>query len=420
LFSTCILNGLIIVFGGDTMNKETTNIPDFLNPNWLRKHIFDILHFYYPRCIDYTNGGYFNCFLDDGTICDYQIKHLIGTCRFIYNFSIGSMLSGSSWCFDAAVHGLKFLKEHHLDKVNGGYFWILKGQKVTNSTKFAYGHAFVLLAVSTAYRAGIPWAATLIEYLYNILELHFWEPEYELYKDEINSDWSIISPYRGQNANMHLCEAMMAAYEATLDRKYLKRAYQLAKSVTLKLASQSGGMIWEHYYPNWEINWNYKESGNEFRPIGFIPGHSIEWSKLLLLLENSHPKAWMLPRAKELYHEALERGRDSEYDGLYYSLSPEGKVTDTDKYYWVIAETIGASALMAMRTAEQQYWYNYQSIFTYAWTYFVDKRYGGWYQLLNRQNQKYNNIKSPPPKTDYHPITNCYEAIRGFSQYPVF
>jgi mannose/cellobiose epimerase-like protein (N-acyl-D-glucosamine 2-epimerase family) len=158
--------------------------------------------------------------------------------------------------------------------------------------------------------------------------------------------------------------------------------------------------------------------GNEFRPIGFIFGHSIEWSKLLLLLENNHPGAWMLPRATELYHMGLV-GWDNEYGGLYYSHSPEGRIIDPDKYYWVMAEAIGASALMGARTNEQQYWCNYQSIFSYVWTYFVDKRYGGWYPKLSRQNQKYSNVKSPQTKTDYHSITNYYEVIRRFIQYQV-
>lgn len=287
---------------------------DFINPEWLKSHIFHILNFYYPKCLDYKNGGYYNCFLDDGTICDYETKHLVGTARFIYIFSIGAILDSepSGW-LNAAEHGLRFLQEFHLDKQYGGYYWMLKGQKVTNSTKFAYGHAFVLLAVSKAYQAGISWAGKLIDYVYEVLEQHFWEPEYELYADEISADWTKVSSYRGQNANMHMCEAMIAAYEATLDHKYLKRACQLARSVTLKLASQSGGMIWEHYNSNWEIDWNYRETNEtakEFRPEGFIPGHSIEWSKLLLMLHRHCSKAWMVQKSEYLYHAALKKGVD--------------------------------------------------------------------------------------------------------------
>ena len=42
--------------------------------------------------------------------------------------------------------------------------------------------------------------------------------------EEFARDWSEISQYRGQNSNMHLTEALMAAYEATGDKSYLGKA----------------------------------------------------------------------------------------------------------------------------------------------------------------------------------------------------
>lgn len=389
----------------------------FRDPSWLREHIFSILEFYYPTCIDFENGGYYSCFLDDGTICDDKTKHLVSTCRFIYNFSIGAILRGSPAYVPAAEHGLRFLQNHHLDQINGGYFWLLKGNKLAESNKYAYGHAFVLLAASRAYQAGIKWARTIIEYVFDVLEDHFWQEEHELYADQISSDWTNVSPYRGQNANMHLCEAMLAAFESTNDTKYLQRAYQLAKSVTIKLASQSGVLIWEHYDVNWNIDWTYIEtsqSKREFRPYGFIPGHSIEWSKLLLILERHVAQPWLVQRARQLFQSAWSKSQDIQYGGLFYSLTPEGALMDTDKYYWVMAETIGASALLAERLEEEFYWNVYDLTFAYSSVYLIDHRYGGWYQKLYRTNLKYGNVKSPPPKTDYHPIANCYEAIRSF------
>lgn len=371
--------------------------------------------------MDYKSGGYFNCFLDDGTICDYETKHLVGISRFIYIFSIGSILGNKSeWCINALEHGLKFLQEFHFDHKNGGYYWMLKGQRITNSTKFAYGHAFVLLSASKAYQAGITYAANIIDYTYKTLEDHFWEPKYKLYADEINSDWSKVSPYRGQNSNMHLCEAMIAAYEATLNQKYLKRAYELAKSVTIDLASQSGGMIWENYHSDWKIDWTYyeaDESLRQFRPKGFVPGHSIEWSKLLLMLERHCHKEWLVEKSEYLYHAGVSKGLDNKYGGVFYLLSKEGRVKDTDKYYWVMAETIGASALIAAKKNSWYYWNIYNFIFSYCWIFFVDKIYGGWYNILNRENKRYSNIKSPVTKTDYHPVANLYETIRTLTEW---
>ncbi|WP_445486802.1 AGE family epimerase/isomerase [Niallia sp. 03133] len=390
----------------------------YSNPEWLKQQIEDILGFYYPRCIDKENGGFFQCFLDDGTICDYQTKNLIGTSRFIYIFSIGAMIGHASWCIPAIEHGIKFMQEHHLDKKYGGLFWTLDGTKASDSSKLTYGHAFAFLAVSKAYQAGVKAAYPLMQYLYDIAENYLFEEEHQLYLDEYNRDWSTPSSYRGQNANMHMCEAMIAAYEATSEKKYLTRAYTLAKNVTVHLTSQSGGLIWEHYDADWKIDWDYKEQNQslkEFRPNGFILGHSIEWSKLLLMLERHISEPWITAKSSELYELGFKKGYDSTYGGLYMSLTKEEKLLDTDKTYWVIAESIGASALSAKRLQSASRQKNYETLLTYAGKYFVDQKYGGWYQLLNRENHKYSNVKSPVNKTDYHPIANYYEAIRAFS-----
>ena len=53
--------------------------------------------------------------------------------------------------------------------------------------------------------------------------------------------------HRGQNANMHACEAAIAAFEATQDEMFLQRALTIARRVTVELRSQTQGIIWEHY-----------------------------------------------------------------------------------------------------------------------------------------------------------------------------
>ena len=117
----------------------------------------------------------------------------------------------------------------------------LNGNKAVDQTNYTYGLAFVMLAYSSAIKMGLhDYKAALAE-TWDILEQRFWQPEAAIYADEASADWSVLSPYRGQNANMHACEACLAAYEATEDNKYLDKAYQLAQTVTVKLAAMSDG-----------------------------------------------------------------------------------------------------------------------------------------------------------------------------------
>ena len=85
----------------------------------------------------------------------------------------------------------------------------------------------------------------------------------------------MVDNYRGQNANMHACEAALWAFEATGQKEpYLSRAKTLANSVVKTLGSLTvpqkarsaktpqfsekvAGFIWEHYDTEWNINYDY-------------------------------------------------------------------------------------------------------------------------------------------------------------------
>ena len=80
---------------------------------------------------------------------------------------------------------------------------------------------------------------------------------------------------------MHMCEAMLSAFEATGEEKYLNRAHLLAKRICVDLASKANGLVWEHYKTDWTHDWEYNHDDpkNLFRPYGYLPGHFTEWSK---------------------------------------------------------------------------------------------------------------------------------------------
>ncbi len=106
----------------------------------------------------------------------------------------------------------------------------------------------------------------------------------------------------------------------------------------------------------------------------------------------------------------MKMGWDSQFGGLYYVADPDGMVCDSDKYFWVQAESIAAAALLARRTGNACYWQWYNRIWAYSWRYMVDHEYGAWFRILSRNNRKYDNLKSPAGKTDYHTMGACYEV----------
>jgi mannose/cellobiose epimerase-like protein (N-acyl-D-glucosamine 2-epimerase family) len=391
---------------------------DFRSRAFLLDHIRHTMAFYHPRCID-PAGGFFHFFKDDGTVYDAHTRHLVSSTRFVFNYAMAYLHFGDPAYRDAVRHGVAFLRDAHRDPATGGYAWLLEHGRVADATHHCYGLAFVVLAYAKAIEAGCDEARPYLDETWQLMETHFWQAEHGLYADEAKPDWTVL-PYRGQNANMHACEAMLAAYEATQEARYLQRARTLAENMTQRQAALAGGLVWEHYREDWSVDWDYNKGdrSNIFRPWGFQPGHQTEWAKLLLILDRHAPADWLLPRARALFDAAYARSWDAEFGGLVYGFDPQGAFYDTDKYFWVQAESLAAAALLAERTATAdadaaaRYWQQYDALWDYSWRHFVDHRHGAWYRILNRDNSKISDEKSPAGKVDYHTMGACYEVLK--------
>ena len=386
--------------------------PDFSSAAFLHQHIGDTLAFYEPNVLD-INGGFFQHFKDDGHVYDPQTRHLVSSTRFVFNYAMAARVRNEPRYLDWVRHGLDYLERTHRQPA-GGYAWILNEQGVVDDTCHAYGLAFVMVAGATALMAGVDQGRVSLEYAFDCLEQHFWEPEYGLYADEATSGFAQSSDYRGQNANMHACEAMLWAHEATGEARYLERAKTLAHSITVRQAALADGLIWEHYTPDWQIDWDYNKDYPKhlFRPWGFQPGHQTEWAKLLLILNRFAPSPDLVTRAQELFDRACECAWDSVHGGLAYGFDPSGAICDGDKYFWVQAESFAAAWLLYQETQEPRYLDWYERIWEYSWTHMVDHKHGAWFRIRNTDNSPIDDLKSPAGKTDYHTMGACYEVLR--------
>ncbi|MCR6662225.1 MAG: AGE family epimerase/isomerase [Luteimonas sp.] len=386
-------------------------VPDFRSPAFLRRHIADTMAFYCPHALD-PRGGFFHYFRDDGSVYDAAHRHLVSSTRFVFNHAMGWREFGDAADRAAVDHGLAYLRDVHRNQATGGYAWTLRDGVVEDDMNHCYGVAFVLLAYSCGLKAGVEQARDWMDETWNLLEQRFWEPAFGLYRDEADAQWNFTG-YRGQNANMHMCEAMLAAFEASGERRYLDRALLLADHMTRRQAAKSDGLVWEHYDSDWNIDWDYNRDDPKhlFRPWGFQPGHQTEWAKLLLILDSHVDVDWLVPTARHLFDTAVARAWDAARGGLYYGFAPDGSVCDDDKYFWVQAESLAAAALLAARTSDDIYWQWYDRLWAYSWEHFVDHEHGAWYRILDADNRKYSDEKSPAGKTDYHTMGACHEVL---------
>ncbi len=221
----------------------------------------------------------------------------------------------------SSITAWSFLWNRHRDAVHGGYVWSVGKDGPGDDRKQAYGHAFVLLAASSAKVARHPDADRLLADVGEVLRARFWQAGEGAAAEEFERDWTPIGAYRGQNANMHLTEACMAAFEATGDRTWLAWAESIASLIIRRHAGALGWRVPEHFTATWEVDHGY-DGNPTFRPYGYTPGHWLEWTRLLLQLwETGGRRAdWMPDAARGLFANAVAEGWDAERGGFFYTL----------------------------------------------------------------------------------------------------
>jgi mannose/cellobiose epimerase-like protein (N-acyl-D-glucosamine 2-epimerase family) len=386
----------------------------FRDPWALRQQVRNVLYFQYPECIDHRYGGYL---LDrderDGHVYDGTRKHLVGTCRLSYTLCVGARIDGPDWCRSAAAHGLSFLFDAFYDADRGGLDWVLDGTETADATRRCYGHAFCLLACAAATGIGLPCAGERLERVASLIDERFFEPEYGRHRAEADGDWN-FTDYRGQNANMHACEAYLAAYDATGTEDYLDRAYTVADSLVRDPPADSG-LVPEHYTTEWEPDpeYNRDDPRHQFRPPGFQPGHGVEWAKLLGLLADRREEAWLEERARELFDAALAVGWDEEYGGFHYTVEEDGEPIVPEKYGWAVAEGIGAASLLARE--DEAYLAFYDRLWEYAREHLINEKYGTWYEKVSREGERVTPANDGPRvEPGYHPVANAALAMDVF------
>lgn len=289
-------------------------------------------------------GGFFAL---DGTGTaagpDNPARPIHASARMAHCFAIGALL-GRPGAPEIVDHAMQFLWTRHRDTERGGYFWSVDDHGPVDASKQGYGHAFVLLAAASAKAIGHPLAETMLADAAEILESRFWEDRHGAIAEEFGADWSAVPGYRGQNSNMHLTEALMAAFEATGDGLFLKRAEQIADRVIRRSAAEADWRLPEHFSEDWVVDRDYR--GNEmFRPSGTTPGHSLEWARLLLQLWvlGGERLGWLPDAARALFRQALELGWDERHGGLFYTLDWDDRPLNRLKLWWPLCEGVGAA-----------------------------------------------------------------------------
>ena len=387
---------------------------------WLDAEAGRLLDFYLGAA-DREAGGFFALGRSGEPVTGVP-KELWINARLVHCFALGSLL-GHPGCAALTEHGLAGLRQLFHDPTYGGWYWSATADGPADARKQTYGHAFVLLAASTAAQAGFD-TEDLIAEAAGLIETRLFEAGPGLYVEGWDRAWTTCEDYRGQNPNMHLVEAFMAAAEATGDHSFIDRATAIAERIIGQFAAADGWRIPEHYTASWrpQPGFHRDQPRDILRPYGYTPGHSLEWARLLVQLRalagarasggraagqasgsGQHARDWMLDAARHLFGRAVADGWDAGRTGFVYTVDGDGSAVVADRFHWVATEAIGAAAYLFRATGDESYDRWYRQFWDHAALYLIDRRHGSWWHELTPANEPGNTTW--PGKPDlYHAL----------------
>lgn len=372
--------------------------------HWLQGETDRLLFFYERALIDPAGG--FHWLGSDGRAIPDRPKYLWLTARMVHCFAIAELL-GRPGAHRIVEHGLSFLDERLRDRAHGGWFWSVGPAAGVEDAKDAYGHAFVLLAASSAAAAGHSRGAGLLEEVAAVIDGHFWEAEHGLSAERFGRDWTGSEPYRGANSNMHLTEAYLAAADATGERVFADRAVSIIQRVVGEFTPRNDWRLPEHFDADWRMlpDYNRDRPENQFRPFGSTIGHWLEWAKLLIQPYLAEPatRQWMLESAVKLFDKAITEGLDATGGGFLFTVDWDGRAANRDRYHWVVTEAIGAAAQLHRVTKDRAYERWYRRFWDYSHQYLIDHEFGGWHHQLDRNHRLLDNVWQGKPDL-YHAL----------------
>ncbi|GAA3636172.1 hypothetical protein GCM10022236_43480 [Microlunatus ginsengisoli] len=337
--------------------------------------------------------------------------HVWITSRMVHVYALGHLL-GIPGCRPVAERALAGLTGRMRDQSGGGWFAAVDDAGPVDDAKVCYTHAFVILAATSAFQAGLVGASTLLEDATGVFLERFWDEDTGLCVDTWDSSFETLDPYRGINANMHAVEAMLATADVTGDPTWLERAARICSFVATQAATNNW-RIAEHYDSSWVPVPEYNDGHRDdpFKPYGATVGHALEWSRLLLNLEAAAVNAGLTSiieladwssTAKSLFARAVADGWAVDgNEGFVYTTDWDGVPVVRDRMHWVVAEAAAAAAALWTRTRDPLYVTWYQRWWDYIVATVADPTAGSWHHQLDPADRPISTIW--PGKPDiYH------------------
>ena len=404
----------------------------------------NILRFWLDKMQDHENGGFYGRIDGQGLLHPEAEKGAILNARILWSFSAAYRVLGNPEYLEAATRAKDYLIEHFVDKEYGGIYWSVdyKGQPLDTKKQF-YAIGFAIYGLSEYARAtGDREALDYAIELYECVEEHSFDPQYNGYIEACTREWGKIADMRlsdfdanypkSQNTHLHIIEPYTNLYRCLREMQaaescnyvpVLGSVLPIGVTVPLETLARVEGSLrnlidiftdkilnpeTHHLDLFFEMDWT--------RGAGHLEsyGHDIECSWLMheaaLVLGDQK----VLKKVEKIVREvakASEKGLRTDGSMIHEANVDTGHADD-DLHWWVQAENVVG-------------WYNIYQYFgdedalekvfrcwEYIKTQLIDWEHGEWYWSrhpdgsLNITDDKAGFWKCP-----YHNSRMCLEII---------
>ena len=319
------------------MDTELNNLKDRL----LSELTGNILPFWEERMQD-PSGGFYGRMDGEGRIVPGSPKGLILNARILWTFSSAYRLFGRDNYKAMASRAKDEIMGRFRDKEFGGAFWSLDsaGQPLDTKKQF-YAIAFAIYGLSEYYRATSEQDALdcAIDFFHSIEE-HSRDYIHGGYIEARARDWSGLEDVRlsqketndakTMNTHLHILEAYTALYRVWKDSALEEALRNLILIHMDRIASLGG-----HLQLFFDMDWTVKSQIQSF-------GHDIEASWLIQEAADVLGDQAIISRAKTECKKIADAGLEgfSIAGGMIYEWNPLKRHMDSDRHWWVQAETV--------------------------------------------------------------------------------
>lgn len=376
--------------------------------NELEKHIIP----FWDKLCDYDKGGFYGFVSNDLEVDKNAPKGVILLSRILWFYSNCYLVLGRDDCLKKARHCFNFLRDHCVDRENGGVYWLMNADgSINDPMKHTYCQAFFIYAAASYYDAsGDNTALDLAMNVFEIIEskcvddvayLEAQSRKFKLIENDALSENGLMAD-KTMNTVLHLIEAYTELYRASSDHRVLERLKFQLEFTYDKIFDKNGSKLFVFFDENMNV-------------IGDIHsyGHDIE-------------ATWLLDRACDIIRDedlgkkisAMNRKIVSNIAEIAFEKGSLLNERDNDRInkwriWWVQAEGVVGFLNGWQRYAEERYKEISESIWAYIKNNIVDKRDGGeWYSQVD-ENGEYAKFKATvdPWKCPYHNGRMCLEVI---------